>query len=71
MMTREMRMEMVGESQDEKQWGMHRPSLERGRCQPLSASGFPPLVTVKITCIIGTYVRVLFLSVLRTLDFQR
>ena len=36
---------------------------------PLQA--FPPLVTVKITCIIGTYMRVLFLSVLRTLDFQR
>ena len=63
-------MEMVGESQDEKHWGMHCPSLERGRCQPLSASGFPPLVTVKITCIIGTYVRVLFLSVLRTLTFN-
>ncbi len=31
---------------------------------------FPPLVTVKITCIIGTYVRVLFLSVLRTLTFN-
>ena len=43
MMTREMRMEMVGESQDEKHWGMHRPSLERGRCLPLSASGFSAL----------------------------